>query len=73
MPLYEYYCPSCRSTFDKLRPLGATDTAVRCSAGHDGVRRLVSVFSVGGRAAVAEAEPVTGGGCACGGACSCGR
>jgi putative FmdB family regulatory protein len=69
MPMYEYYCPTCKATFEKLRPMKASDGDVRCAAGHDGARRLVSAFVVGGRAAVAELEAPAAGGCACGGAC----
>jgi len=70
--MYEYYCPTCRSTFEKLRPLRATDAEVQCASGHGGLRKLVSSFTVGGRTAVAEFDAPSGGGCACGGACSCG-
>jgi putative FmdB family regulatory protein len=70
MPMYEYYCPSCKTKFDRLRPMNAEDGAVQCPAGHTGARRLVSVFAMGGRGA--EPIPAGGGGC-CGGGCACGR
>jgi putative FmdB family regulatory protein len=72
MPLYEYYCPSCRTKFERLRAMSFADDPVSCAAGHAGARRLVSAFVFGGRAATEEASMPTMG-CACGGACSCGH
>ncbi len=70
MPMYEYYCPTCKARFEKLRSMSASDDAVRCGEGHHGARRLVSVFAMGNRST--ESVPVAaGGGCCGGGGCAC--
>ncbi len=71
MPMYEYYCSVCKAQFEKLRTMAESDETVRCSAGHTGVRRLVSVFAMGGRSM--DAVPAGGGGGCCGGGCACGQ
>lgn len=74
MPVYEYYCPSCRSKFEQLRSMASADEPATCIAGHPGARRLLSAFVFGGRAVEQVAAPAMGGGCACGnGACGCGH
>lgn len=72
MPVYEYYCRTCATTFERLRPMhAATDTAT-CPAGHPNAVRTISLFATVGRATDGQVER-TGGGCACGGAgCGCG-
>ena len=74
MPVYEYYCPTCATKFEKLRPMAAADEPVSCAAGHPKAQRLISVFARPARGGAALEElPMAGGGCACGGACSCGH
>ena len=68
MPLYEYRCPTCATTFEKLRAIGAADEPARCPAGHDGGQRALSVFAVGRGTTVIKAAST--GGC-CGGGCGC--
>jgi putative FmdB family regulatory protein len=72
MPVYEFYCPTCSTKFEKLVSLSATGLPVACAAGHVNTRKLISVFAVGNRAGEEQAPFASGGGCACGGACSCG-
>ncbi|MFL5735515.1 MAG: FmdB family zinc ribbon protein [Chloroflexia bacterium] len=74
MPIYEYWCPQCRTQFDKLRPLGSSDAEVKCPTCGSGVKKMVSVFTAVGRSSdEGYARPVSnGGGCACGGNCGCG-
>lgn len=70
MPVYEYYCRNCEMTFEKLRPVSASDQTAACPAGHGGAARTISVFatlSAGGRE-----QPAAGGGGCCGGGCACG-
>ena len=72
MPLYEYFCADCRTTFDALRPMDKADAkipCVKCEGRH--TSRVLSVF-------FAHSEGKTmagsGGGCACeNGACGCGH
>jgi putative FmdB family regulatory protein len=45
MPLYEYYCPVCEKKFELLRPMSRAGEPAVCPEGHDGAKRVVSVFS----------------------------
>ena len=72
VPLYEYACPTCKSAFEKLRPMseGAEAHCPTCGAVS---RRLVSLFAapvhVGAGASSAVDMPVSNS--CCGGACGC--
>lgn len=77
MPLYEYFCPTCNDTFEKLRPVQQADLATACpTCQQQSSQRVLSLVASsvlkttgsGGLEAVSSA-PV-GGGC-CGGACGC--
>jgi putative FmdB family regulatory protein len=70
MPLYEYRCRVCETSFQLLRGMRAADEPARCPAGHDDVTRALSLVAPPRREGFA-ATPV-GGGC-CGGACGCGH
>jgi putative FmdB family regulatory protein len=76
MPIYEYHCKECDSTFDTLvRNLGASDDVTCESCSSTNVRRLISRFAmVGGFDDTFVAGDVAGsaGGC-CGGSCGCGH
>jgi putative FmdB family regulatory protein len=72
MPVYEYYCRTCATKFERLRPMRAAEEPAACPAGHDGAARTLSVFAVS-RGSDGGFEPMgMGGGCGCGGACACG-
>lgn len=77
MPLYEYRCPTCSSVFTERRPMARSSEPATCPAGHEGARRLLSVFATAGRSSSAVGDPAPafsgggGGGC-CGGGCGCG-
>jgi putative FmdB family regulatory protein len=45
MPLYEYICMDCKTTFDELRSISQADDPIRCSA-CEGSRtsRKISLF-----------------------------
>ncbi|MDE3077026.1 MAG: zinc ribbon domain-containing protein [Chloroflexota bacterium] len=82
MPVYEYYCSDCHTTFDALRSMAAAADPMECS--HCGaskhVNRTITTFarvgvnagveSFGGTQSGGSASPSFGGGC-CGGACGC--
>ncbi|MFM9037422.1 MAG: FmdB family zinc ribbon protein [Actinomycetota bacterium] len=71
MPLYEFRCRTCDSTFEVRRPMSEASDPATCPAGHEDAVRLLSVFaSVGGSAATspAPAAPRAGG---CGSGCGC--
>lgn len=76
MAIYEYYCPTCRDTFERRRPMAEAAAAATCASGHR-AERAISTFAVarggnGAGAAQFEPAPVSGGGCACGGGgCGC--
>ncbi|MEO8974034.1 MAG: zinc ribbon domain-containing protein [Ktedonobacteraceae bacterium] len=75
MPLYEYYCPNCKSKFEMLVSHQHADDIVcmKCCSEH--VRRLLSVFaSPRGASASADYDemPTPMGNCGCGGgSCGC--
>ncbi|HTE85813.1 MAG TPA: zinc ribbon domain-containing protein [Dehalococcoidia bacterium] len=72
MPVYEYYCRSCQSKFELLRPMKMATIATNCPSGHEGATRTISVFAAIGHDELGQSMPLGGGGCACGGACACG-
>ncbi len=72
MPVYEYYCRSCATKFEKLQPMRAAEEPAVCPEGHGGASRTLSTFATLTRGANGATEPV-GGGCGCGGGgCACG-
>lgn len=72
MPLYEYFCLNCRTTFDVLRPMRQADEPIRCQACESPkTRRVLSLFAAQTSNA-ADGHPSSSG-CACGGACACGH
>lgn len=75
MPLYEFRCRTCDTTFELRRPMSEASDPASCPDGHDGAVRLLSVFatagaSTGGSPSTAPAPRPSGGGC-CGGGCGC--
>ena len=72
MPLYEYWCPECKKTFEKLQPMGSKDSPVKCVRCGAVMKKMLSVFATVGRSGEAESYFMSGGGCACGGNCGCG-
>jgi putative FmdB family regulatory protein len=78
MPLYEYYCRSCTSKFELLRPMSESSKLATCPSGHTGATRSVSLVARPARGASEldfESESAGGGGCGgCGpGGCACGH
>ena len=74
MPVYEYYCQTCNSKFEKLQPMSASAESASCPSGHAAARALSLVARVGQGMGGEDFD--WGGmsdsaGCACGGACSC--
>lgn len=72
MPLYEYYCSSCKSTFELLRPMSRSIEPASCPSGHAKSQRTVSVFAAHTKDGSGAATAMAGGGCAgcAGGACA---
>jgi putative FmdB family regulatory protein len=73
MPLYEYRCPTCRTTFELLRPMSDAERKATCPSGHGGATRVISlVASRSWDGAAVSGAAASGGGCACGGgSCGC--
>lgn len=74
MPLYEYYCRTCETKFELLRPMSRADEEATCPADHPGAQRVLSLFAAVRAGGDGEPMPIdgAGGGCACGGQCACG-
>ena len=76
MPLYEYMCTSCESSFDKLMRMSAADDAVSCPECGGQARRKLSLFAAFSKSDGGQTTSVGGGGCAgctSGGCASCGH
>jgi putative FmdB family regulatory protein len=73
MPLYDYRCVVCDTTFESRRPMAESGEPATCPNGHDGARRLLSVFASVGATDAAPAPSLPAGpmGGGCGGACAC--
>jgi putative FmdB family regulatory protein len=74
MPLFEYRCADCDTTFEKLTSRATADAVEcpRCGSTH--ARRLISVFASFSQSSDGGVAPIAGGagGCGCGGHCACG-
>lgn len=68
MPVYEYYCRTCDTKFEKLQPISKSAEPAECPEGHSGALRTLSLIASVGNT---ESGQMIGG-CACGGHCSCG-
>jgi putative FmdB family regulatory protein len=77
MPLYEYFCPTCNDTFEKLRPVIQADLATVCpTCQKQSSQRVLSLVASsvlkGTSSGVQEtAMPSSAGGGCCGGSCGC--
>ena len=79
MPIYEYTCPECNTTFEKMRPVSQSDQSCECPSCKAEAKRKMSVFSafsqtMGGVAkAVPGASSSSCSGCSGGSCSSCGN
>lgn len=71
MPTYEYRCRTCDTRFELRRAIDEADAPASCPQGHEGARRLLSVFAAGGTATAPAGGGHGGGGCCGGGGCVC--
>ncbi len=73
MPLYEYYCPDCKSKFELLVNHNHADDVVCMKCRSEKVRRLLSVFaSQRGSSEGDSYDMAPSVGCGCGGGgCGC--
>jgi putative FmdB family regulatory protein len=65
VPLYEFRCRACGTTFTEQRPMIASGDPATCPAGHHDTVRMLSMAG----ALSGAAEPRGGGGGCCGGGC----
>ena len=71
MPIYEYWCPECKDSFEKLRQMNSKDADVVCGRCGAPVKKMLSVIATVGRSDAGESYSM-GGGCGCGGGgCGC--
>ncbi|MFQ5854616.1 MAG: zinc ribbon domain-containing protein [Anaerolineae bacterium] len=74
MPIYEYHCPDCDTTFEQRRMFSQADDPLSCpQCESPNTERLLSRFmiSVDRGNGSATAASMEGGGCPCGGTCAC--
>jgi putative FmdB family regulatory protein len=67
VPMYEFRCRACGSTFVETRPMSGSSDPATCPAGHDDTVRLLSLAGVTG---LAKAPASNAGACCGGGCCS---
>jgi putative FmdB family regulatory protein len=66
MPLYEYTCANCGTTFEKLRPMSKANEPATCSqCGSDDTARVISLFSAISKTSNGGSRTVTGTGGSC--------
>jgi putative FmdB family regulatory protein len=70
MPIYEYQCTDCQTTFEKLRPMSKADAPMSCSrCGSSHTSRAISLFAAISKGGNGETRSVSGTGHSC---ASCG-
>ena len=62
MPLYEYYCQTCSSTFDLLRRISRMDDEALCPQCNGSSQRKLSVFASFSTSSNGETSAIAGGG-----------
>ena len=74
MPLYEYACPDCGTTFERLRKQAERDEPLPCPGCGAESRAVFSAAAVHASAGAAARAPLgpPGGACCGGGACGMG-
>jgi putative FmdB family regulatory protein len=71
MPVYEFRCRTCDTTFEARRPMAESNAAATCPDGHHDTVRLLSVFASVGAASPSASSTPSGGGAPCGAHCGC--
>ncbi|GAB4326024.1 MAG: hypothetical protein Kow0010_08890 [Dehalococcoidia bacterium] len=70
MAIYEYFCPTCRKTFERRLPMSRAAATATCDAGHR-AERTISAFAFASGTATVTALQESPGGCCGGGGCAC--
>lgn len=71
MPIYEYYCPVCKSKFEQLRRVSQANEKAPCPQCHQEAERVLSTFACFCTNESGVVAPVGGSSCASCGASSC--
>lgn len=71
MPIYEYFCPKCKSKFELLRPMSQANEKVACPNCHEPAERALSRFACFSKDESGLSAPVGGGSCSSCRAASC--
>jgi len=61
MPIYEYFCPGCRSKFELLRSMNCAGEDAFCPTCHSKGQKLLSTFSSVSKNSDGVSTPVGGG------------
>jgi putative FmdB family regulatory protein len=73
MPIYEYHCVDCETTFQKLVPMSKANAPAPCEhCGSNHTSRAISLFSAISKSSNGESHAVRGSGGGCG-SCSSGH
>ncbi len=75
MPIYEYQCTECHTTFEKLRPMSQADAPAPClQCGSSRTSRAISLFAAISKSSDGATRAIggTGGRCASCAGTSCG-
>jgi putative FmdB family regulatory protein len=66
MPIYEYHCTDCHTTFDRLRPMSQANAPASCAqCGSNATSRAISLFSAISKSKSGETRAVSGAGSDC--------
>jgi putative FmdB family regulatory protein len=66
MPVYEYQCADCDTTFEMLRRMSMANAAATCSqCGSHATSRAISLFSAISKNSSGETQAVSGTGSSC--------
>ncbi|MEE3353738.1 MAG: zinc ribbon domain-containing protein [Actinomycetota bacterium] len=72
MPTYDYRCGVCDAVFEMRRPMAESSESATCPDGHEGARRMLSVFAaVGAGSTSGQGGSAPAPAMGCGGACAC--
>jgi putative FmdB family regulatory protein len=67
MPKYEYFCRTCNTRYEKIRPMTEADAPIDCPNCEE-----QNSSTPHSSADYSSSSAMSSGGCGCGGACACG-
>jgi len=72
MPIYEYTCPNCKTTFELMRPMSQSDEKAACPKCSKPAQRAISRFSCLAKDDTGYTAPIGGSSCSGCSSSSCG-